>query len=355
VDVLTILCTKTNPESEIHHKAIKILKQLQKDKYLPVYQPALEALVNLGEIDISEFSRNEAEKLYVQALKAIESKNPDFGYAISVNRFDDLLWDAYIDARGRLKNEELRTLLRLTLTHILKNRLKIENAASELKESSDFRRRSEILANNPELNWLNISWVIDDLAEIANEEDIIPLKEFLINPPSMWKQWVGTSDSISIAWHAANGLVRIGTSRARDALLNTIKDASPESAIIASLAYEMGVQQSKWKSSASVIESCRFATRNFPSQKCLKILAQIGNVCLNDKKVLDVFYKKFGIDKIREMARDSINENIDISIKLLKEYGKSEDSFLIQNILNDPKKSEHHSLAKEILKILCQK
>jgi|GEM_PF-6299677 len=348
---------RSKKKNKLYNEGIKILKQLTKDKYLSIYQTAFEALMDLGEYNIEEWTEKQAEVVYSKAKKAITLKDPDTAYSVLTGQFDPLIGEAYFRAVEMLSKDELRTLLRIIIDNVIENRLEIDFAMKELESTTDIKKRSEIIDSVPQLLWIDFAWIVKNLTELATPEDIKRFRELLVNPPKIWEQrgWLGDSP-LEISWAAAEGLVMIGSPEVKKVLSDLLSGQDVETIIIATLALELGTRQSKWEVSPSAIIACKTCANNIKSHKFLSILSRLESLIkIKDRFLVNIFYKKFGKDKIRQMAREAINEKTGIALRFLEKYGTVEDAYLVREILRDPKKAKFHEKAKRTLRILTGK
>lgn len=346
---LNYLMSQQDKNEELYQEIVEILKKLSQDKYLGIYQTAFEVLVRIGEYDISDWSEEQSEKIY---REVVSTNNPELVYSIFINRFDDIVGEAHFKAIERLTKTELRRLLRLVTDNILNNRIEIGEAAKRLAESIDIENRVKILDSVPQLNWHSFNWIIDDLGRVATNEDIIRFVKLIENPPKIWERgYIGSA--LEISWSAAEALVNVGTKKAKKALLDLQINHHPETVVIATLALQLGEDEGKWKNERLVIDRCISSTKNFKSHNFLSLLEKFISKS-SDEYFVDRFCKKFGVQKIRQMARDSLNYAPKVSLNFLKKFGNREDIFIVRDIILDPKKSEFHELAKEAIKILSK-
>lgn len=345
-----ILIGKKKEKENIYQKTVAVLKELSQEKNIGINQSAFETLVQVGEYDISNWSEDQSERIYKEICG---SKNIKLIYSVLINRFDHIIGDAHFKAVDKLTRIEFRSLVRLLIDDIIMNRIKIDEAAKKLENSFDPNERIIILDSFPQLNWISFAWVIDDLGNVANNEDIFRFVSLIENPPKIWdRNLIGAS--IYISWAAARALARMGTKKARKALYALQVKQHPVTSIISSLALEVGENEGKWINDHKVVKRCIDSTKNYQNHKFLSLLRKLNTSSGIDDNIIENFCIKYGIEKIRQMARLSIIEETEIALIFLKKYGKREDIFLVRDVLNDSKKSEFHVLAKETLKILSK-
>lgn len=377
VDVIEWLLYHRNPDdirkSQKYQKLVSILK------FKNTYN-SIRILKKMGEIDDSSWVNERIESIWKEVTIAIEQRNPEMAYRLISSRFDDIGGEPGYRVFEMLCDEDKRLLLRFTVDHVIKNMEKLEKSRKELDTINSlsldavdkcegtptatsnlskiyldslvnaFDKRKRIYDMDPELLWENFYFVLDELGKVANSDDIWRFKKLLTTPPmflnSMYYQ---KSDEIEIAWGAANALVRICSRESKEALTDVLMDGS-KSSVIAALALVLGEYQEKWKTSVNDIISFRNSIKKMNQSDFFSIFLRLHHFHWHFNEVYEVFFGKFGIERIRLMLRDTLETDIMTALEFVEKCGILPSHEDIIKVLKDPYKAEYHEKAKQLLR-----
>lgn len=339
-------CLKRN--SPMYMRIVSILKSLEgHDSY--------RILIEMGAVDHSGWVEEQCDSVLADVENAISEHEPELGYRIVSGQFEDVVGDPYHMAFQRLSKHEKNQLLRLTVDHIIQNRESLEGYKRKLDaikptDTGEVERRVQLLNEVPELLWRYFEWVVSELGKVANQDDIWRFKELLINTPLIWDELSNLgSNKMELVWSAAEALERVGGDEAQK-VLEEFLDRGDEIAVVAALALVLGEKHEKWKVSSSDIFTCRYSVKKMMHGDFFSIFFSLNRFHWISAELCESFFKKFGMERIREMVRQTLETDTENALKFLELFG----FFLIpgdlKSVLNNSSKVNYHERIKDLLK-----
>lgn len=335
-------------ESPIYFKIVSILKSLKGHHSIRI-------LLEMEELDISDWVTENCDSILAEVARAIEQNDPKMGYRIVSRRFEDIVGEPYHMAFQMLSEYEKRTLLRLTIDHIIRNRERLEKFSRKLDSMrslslKEIKKRGKILDTNPELLWSYFEFVVDELGMVANSKDLFRFRELLTNTPVIWDSasCLGSS-KIEVAWVAAKALVIIGSKKARKTLVDFLKEGN-ESAIVSALALVLGEQQKKWEVPSSEFLAFRNSVKKMNNSDFFSVFLGLNFLQWVSGEVYKLFFRKFGMERIREMVRQVLETDTETALKFVEFFGIFRQPDDLKRVLKSPAKTHFHERIKELLK-----